>query len=232
MKDPEYIHEEARLLAAPHFAAPVKGPHWHAYKFLTDILFTTHRYSVAAHTDGSTSSSGSGAPPFLVSGFGTLGAVHASDDSAATQRIMTRSGRTRLLCIGLALILASHTVMADVVAVVSAKSAITTLTKTQLADIFLGRVSRFPNGAQAVPVDQAEEAPARAVFYAQLVGRSAPQMKAYWSKIIFTGRGQPPQEVRSNEELKRRIAQDSNAIGYIDESLVDDSIKVVRGVQP
>jgi hypothetical protein len=53
-------------------------------------------------------------------------------------------------------------------------------------------------------------------------------MKAYWAKIIFTGRGQPPQEVRSSAELKKRIAQDPAAIGYIDESLLDDSVRVVR----
>jgi ABC-type phosphate transport system substrate-binding protein len=144
------------------------------------------------------------------------------------QRNMTRIRRIALLAIGLALGLASHAAMADVVAVVSAKSAITTLTKTELADIFLGRVSRFPNGVQAVPVDQAEDAPARALFYAQIAGRSGAQMKAYWAKIIFTGRGQPPQAMHSNEELKRRIALDPAAIGYIEENLVDDTIKVVR----
>jgi ABC-type phosphate transport system substrate-binding protein len=141
---------------------------------------------------------------------------------------MTRIGRITVLVMGLALNLASPTAIADVVPVVSAKSGITTLTKTQLADIFLGKASRFPNGTQAVPIDQAEDAPARAEFYLKLAGRSAPQMKAYWSKIIFTGRGQPPQEVRSSAELKKRIAQDPTAIGYIEESLVDDSVRVVR----
>ena len=145
-----------------------------------------------------------------------------------TQDIIARIARMRVLAIGLALLLASHAAIADVVAVVSAKSGITTLTKTQLADIFLGKASRFPDGTQAVPVDQVEDAPARAEFYLKLAGRSAPQMKAYWAKIIFTGRGQHPQEVRSSAELKKRIAQDPAAIGYIDESLLDDSVRVVR----
>jgi hypothetical protein len=45
---------------------------------------------------------------------------------------------------------------ADVVAVVSAKSPITALSMSQVADIFFGKASRFPNGVQAFPVDQAE----------------------------------------------------------------------------
>ena len=45
-------------------------------------------------------------------------------------------------------------VSADVVAVASAKSTVTTLSKAQVMGTFLGKISRFPNGAQAVPIDQ------------------------------------------------------------------------------
>jgi hypothetical protein len=142
--------------------------------------------------------------------------------------IMIRIGRARLLLIGLGLSLTSHTATPDVIAVVSSKSAITTLSKTQLADIFLGRVSRFPNGARVVPIDQAEDSAAREEFYAKVADKSAAQMKAYWSKIIFTGRGQPPKEVANGAEMKRWIAENPDAIGYIDEKLVDDTVRVVR----
>jgi ABC-type phosphate transport system substrate-binding protein len=149
-----------------------------------------------------------------------------------TDPFMIRIGRARLLLMGLGLSLASHTATPDVIAVVSSKSAITTLSKTQLADIFLGRVSRFPNGARVVPIDQAEDSAAREEFYAKVADKSAAQMKAYWSaywsKIIFTGRGQPPKEVANGAEMKRRLAQNPDAIGYIDEKLVDDTVRVVR----
>jgi hypothetical protein len=145
-------------------------------------------------------------------------------------QVKPRIDRVRLLVIGLALSLASYAAPADVVAVVSAKSAITTLSKSQLTDIFLGRGGRFPNGARVVPIDQAEDAPARTEFYLKLADRSAPQMKAYWSRIIFTGRGQPPEEVHSSTDMKKRIAADPAAIGYIEESLVDDSVRVVGRV--
>jgi ABC-type phosphate transport system substrate-binding protein len=94
-----------------------------------------------------------------------------------------------VLTVGLAINLASATAVADVVAVVSAKSTVTALSKTQLEDIFLGRVSHFPNGQRAVPIDQTDGSAAREQFYTRLAGRTPAQMKAYWSKIIFTGRG-------------------------------------------
>jgi hypothetical protein len=79
-----------------------------------------------------------------------------------------------------------------------------------------------------VPIDQAEDSAARAEFYAKVADKSAAQMKAYWSKIIFTGRGQPPTEVANGAEMKRRIAENPDAMGYIDEKLLDDTVRVVR----
>jgi len=140
---------------------------------------------------------------------------------------MTLLSRSALVAIGLALSLSCTLVEADVVAVVSAKNPITALDKSQVADIFLGKASRFPNGVQAVPIDQAEGLAVRDEFYGKVVGKTASQIKAYWSKIIFTGRGQPPPSVSNSIEMKKRISDNPAAIGYIDRSLVDDSVRVV-----
>jgi ABC-type phosphate transport system substrate-binding protein len=144
-----------------------------------------------------------------------------------TKSIMTPINRIGLVAIALALSMSSAVVKADVVAVVSAKSPITTLTMSQVADIFFGRTSRFPNGVQAFPVDQAEGSAVRDEFYGKVAGKTAAQIKAYWSKIIFTGRGQPPPSVSNSIEMKKRISDNPAAIGYIDRSLVDDSVRVV-----
>jgi ABC-type phosphate transport system substrate-binding protein len=135
--------------------------------------------------------------------------------------------RLALAAIGLALQLNPTSAGAEVVAVVSAKSAVTTLSQSQLADIFLGRASSFPSGARAVPIDQPEGSAARDEFYAKVAGKTAPQIKAFWSKIIFTGRGQPPKEVANGAEVKKIIAANPDAIGYIDKTLVDASVRVV-----
>ncbi len=118
--------------------------------------------------------------------------------------------------------------VADVVAVVSAKSPIDTLSKTQVTDIFLGRANRFPDGTPAVPIDQSEGSAVHAEFYASFAGRTTAQVKAYWSRIIFTGRGQPPKAVSNVSELKQLLANDPRAIGYIDRSDLDSSVKVLN----
>ena len=128
---------------------------------------------------------------------------------------------------GLALCLDAGLAAADVVAVVSARNPVSTLSRNQVVDIFLGRAGRFPDGSQAVPIDQAEGSAARDAFYLTFAGKSAAQLKAHWSKIIFTGRGQPPREVPNSIDVKRLIVENPNAIGYIEQELVDGSVKVL-----
>lgn len=143
------------------------------------------------------------------------------------KRIMPFMNRLGLIVTGLVLSLGAGAVQDDVVAVVSAKSAITTLSKNQVADIFLGKATRFPDGTQAVPIDLIEGSATRDEFYLRFTGKSAAQLKAHWSKIIFTGRGQPPKAVANSAEIKQLLAANPNAIGYIDREMADASVKVV-----
>jgi len=129
--------------------------------------------------------------------------------------------------IGLALALSAGAIRADVVAVVSAKSPVSALSANQVVDIFLGKSTRFPDGSQAVPIDQTEGSAARDEFYLKFAGKSPAQIKAHWSKIIFTGRGQPPLEVANGADVKKRVAENPKAVGYIEQTLVDGSVKVL-----
>jgi ABC-type phosphate transport system substrate-binding protein len=140
---------------------------------------------------------------------------------------MIVSIRIALQTLGLTLSLSAQA-QADIVAVVSAESSITRLSTSQLADIFLGKVSRFPDGSLAVPVDLSDGSAERDQFYAKLTGKSPAQIKAYWSKIIFTGRGQPPKAVQNGSDMKTYVAANIDAIGYMDSTMVDNSVRVLR----
>jgi len=135
--------------------------------------------------------------------------------------------RIGLVSLGLALGLGFSAVSADVVAVVSSKSPITTLSKSQLMDIFLGKRTSFPDGRSVVPIDQTEGSAVRDEFYSRIAGMSPAQVKAFWAKIIFTGRGQPPKTVATSLEAKKLLDANPNTISYIDQSLVDSSVRVV-----
>jgi ABC-type phosphate transport system substrate-binding protein len=63
-----------------------------------------------------------------------------------------------------------------------------------------------------------------------VIGRDNAQIKAIWSKILFTGRGLPPKQLPDSEAIKKAVAANPNAVGYIEKSLVDASVKVVLTV--
>ncbi|MBU2986343.1 substrate-binding domain-containing protein [Saccharophagus degradans] len=96
----------------------------------------------------------------------------------------------------------------------------------EVSRIFLGKSKSFPGGATAVPVNQAEGSIVRTAFDDGIIGKSASQLKSYWSKLVFTGKGTPPQEVSSEDEIKKLVASNPNMIGYIDAANVDSSVKV------
>lgn len=117
---------------------------------------------------------------------------------------------------------------ADVVVVVSANSAVIRLTTEQTARVFLGKVTTFPDGSNAVPVDQPEGSAIRDEFYAKVVNKNPSQLNAYWAKVIFTGGDSyPPKLVEGNVAVRRAVASNPNAIGYLDKNAVDSSVRVV-----
>ena len=109
----------------------------------------------------------------------------------------------------------------EIVVVVNPKNPASRMFSDQASQFFLGKSNMF------VPLDQAEKSPIRAEFYQKLSGKDVSQVKAAWAKIIFTGKGVMPAELHSTAEVKKAIAADLNAIGYIEKSAVDDSVKVI-----
>ncbi len=127
----------------------------------------------------------------------------------------------------LAVLALSASAHADVVVVVSSKSSVTSLTAEQTAKIFLGKVATFPNDRPALPIDQPEGSAIRDEFYTKVAHKNSSQLTAYWAKIIFTGEGRPPKLLTGDVAVRKAIANNPSAIGYIDKSAVNRSVRVV-----
>ena len=120
---------------------------------------------------------------------------------------------------------------ADLVVIVSARAPVPALRADQVADIFLAEASRFPDGSEATAVDQNIGSALRDEFYDKVANRSPALMKAYWTKMIFTGRGQPPREVAGNAAVRRLVAENPGTIGYIERSALDPTVRAVLVVR-
>ena len=116
---------------------------------------------------------------------------------------------------------------AELVVIVSARNPLPALSPDQVAAIFLGQAGRFPGGGEVVALDQRLGSNEREQFYAQVTGKTPALLKAHWSKMVFTGRGQPPREAGDSASVRRMVADNPSMIGYIDRAALDASVRPV-----
>ena len=116
---------------------------------------------------------------------------------------------------------------AQVAVVVGPKSPVGTMTADQVSGIFLGKTSTLPTGGTAAPTDLPDSAATRELFYTKVTGKSTAQVKAAWSRLVFSGKATPPKELATAADVKKFVAANPDAIGYIEKSAVDSSVKVV-----
>ncbi|NRR29299.1 hypothetical protein HSX11_03780 [Oxalobacteraceae bacterium] len=113
---------------------------------------------------------------------------------------------------------------AELVIIVNPQNPATRMFPSQAAQFFLGGSVLF------TPIEQAEGSAIRAEFCKKVLEKTPAQVEAIWSKIVFTAKGKPPREYKSSAEIKKAVSDNVNAIGYIEKSAVDDSVKVVATV--
>jgi len=113
------------------------------------------------------------------------------------------------------------------VAVIVHPSNSASMSQKDIARMFLGKSKSFPNGTSAIPVNQDAGNAVTEQFNDKVVNKSSSQLKAYWSKLVFTGKGTPPQQVDNDAEVKALVSSNPGGIGYVDAKSVDGSVKVI-----
>ncbi len=116
---------------------------------------------------------------------------------------------------------------ADLVVIVNKASSVNEVSNTELSRLYLGKTSMVSNGTKLIPVDQSENSDTKTEFYQLLTNKTPLQVNAYWSRMIFTGQGRPPESYRTVEEIVSRVSQDPRLIAYVDAAQVVDGVKVV-----
>ena len=116
---------------------------------------------------------------------------------------------------------------AGVAVVVGAKSPASKLSVEQVSQLFLAKTTTLPGAGQAVLLDQSEGSAVRDAFYSKVTGKNPSQVKALWSRLVFSGAAQAPKALGNGAEVKKAVAANPEAIGYIDSSEVDSSVQVL-----
>lgn len=83
------------------------------------------------------------------------------------------------------LLLLSPWVQAEIAVVVHPSNA-SEITAADISNL-LRQAQTFANGGTIVALDQAEGSPVREAFVKQILNKTESQLKAYWSKLVFSG---------------------------------------------
>jgi ABC-type phosphate transport system substrate-binding protein len=126
--------------------------------------------------------------------------------------------------IGLLALWSARALATELVVIVNQGSGIERLSREEASHVFLGRLKTLPSGMPAVVLDTR---PLRESFYRALVGRSLPEIDAYWARLRFSGRTQPPDQLSDAREVMERVARQPGAIGYVEAATADRRVRQV-----
>jgi ABC-type phosphate transport system substrate-binding protein len=107
-----------------------------------------------------------------------------------------------------------------------------TLTTSEASKIFLLKSKKFPSGGKVVPIDLAA-GDTKDAFYQATTKKSSQQLKSYWSRLIFTGKGQPPKEEPNAAAVIAYVEANPDAVGYVPSEAVagNSAVHVALKVQ-
>lgn len=116
---------------------------------------------------------------------------------------------------------------ADVAVIVNMDNS-SALSDSDISRLFLGKLKQFSSGDKAVAINLKLGSNTRDEFESKVLGKTSSQIKAYWSKRVFSGKGNPPPELVSDKDILTMVAADNNIIAYVDAASIDGSVKVVK----
>ena len=133
--------------------------------------------------------------------------------------------RAALIALLLATLLASDALAGDVAVIVHPGRDVQ-LTVSEVARIYLRKRRFWADGERIVPVNRDSGSAVRKAFVRLVFGASAHQLVFYWNQQYFQG-VLPPATLASDEAVKRFVASERLAIGYVHPSVVDSSVRVL-----
>jgi ABC-type phosphate transport system substrate-binding protein len=120
-----------------------------------------------------------------------------------------------------------YSALADIVVIANKDLPLSSLSRDEVSRIYMGKQKFFSSGARIVAVDQRSGSMIREKFYNDLYQKSESEMKAYWSRIMFTGQGYPPIQEGNDSSVLDAVSKNPNCLGYIDRGALNDSVKVL-----
>ena len=113
------------------------------------------------------------------------------------------------------------------VMIVNSANSVTSMTRSEAANFFLGNTTKWAGGEKAVPVDQKKSNPAGAAFLEKIVKMTESNFKKEWMSKLLSGEAEPLLLKSSDADVIEFVKANAGAIGYVSASSVVNGVKVV-----
>lgn len=113
----------------------------------------------------------------------------------------------------------------DVIAHPSVSSA--RLSLVQAKALFSMRQTRWPDGMRAWVFVLPDAHPTHSAFSKEILNIYPYQLRQTWDRQVYSGTGQAPIEVATEEEMISRVASTPGAIGYVRKVNPHDPVRII-----
>jgi len=105
----------------------------------------------------------------------------------------------------------------SVVPYARSRGIVTSLTRTELRDIFFARQTKWPNGDPIRVFVLPDRHPLHIRFSKEVLEVYPYQLRSTWDRILYSGTGVPPTVVNTPQEVRERAEETPGGIGYAEE---------------
>ncbi len=101
------------------------------------------------------------------------------------------------------------------------------VSKKDLAMVYLKKKKRWENKTAIVPIDQQVNANVREYFSKEVFNKDVAAIRSYWQSASFSGMETAPVEKISDKEVIDYVKNNEGAIGYVASSATTSGVKVL-----
>lgn len=102
------------------------------------------------------------------------------------------------------------------------------LSKNLLRSVFSMRLRSWQDGVPIRVFVLPDDAPLHSIFAKKKLNVFPYQLRSAWDRLVYSGTGQAPLVVHSEEEMREKIATTPGSIGYLNENKIDGSVQIVH----
>ncbi len=102
------------------------------------------------------------------------------------------------------------------------------ISRNALRAIFGMRLRQWPDGAPIRVFVLPDKSPIHVSFSKKKLQIFPHQIRQAWDRLVYSGTGQAPIEVASEEEMREKVGSTRGAIGYLRKDMIDDRVRAVQ----